>query len=164
MNTGTCAALSIAERLRELTWAGFTPEDIAGAAGCAVDLIEGLYEAGSGGDCAANAVRRAWRQLMPPDVDEIAVEHVLDGDYPPRHLTIAERREAVRLLVLSRCSSREIAERLGITDRTVGPDRRCSRPRRSPPGPAPRGEQGTSPSLHAPAVVDARRPAGMSVA
>ncbi len=98
MSGFTGARLSTAERLRELAWEGFTRGEIAGAAGCPVDVIQDLYDTGTGPRGAFNAVMRAWTKLTGPDVDEIAVERVLDGDYPPGRLTAAERREAIRQL------------------------------------------------------------------
>ncbi len=111
--------LSMAERLRELAWEGFTPEDIAQAASVPVDVVEGLYDKSAASHWAQQLVLRAWTRLMPPDVDEVAVERALDGDYAPELLTPPERREAVRQLVLSRRSNREIAEQIKATDRTV---------------------------------------------
>ncbi len=111
--------LSMAERLRELAWEGFTPEDIAEAASVPADVIEGLYEDPAASNWAQKLVLRAWVHLIPPDVDEVAVERVLDGDYPAHLLTPPERREAVRQLVLSRRTNREIAEHIKVTDRTV---------------------------------------------
>ena len=74
--------LSVAERLRELAWEGFTPADIAEAASVPVDVIEGLYENPTASHWHRKVVERAWVRLMPPVVDEVAVERVIDGDYP----------------------------------------------------------------------------------
>lgn len=111
--------LSTAERLRELAWEGFTLEEIAEAAGCPVDVIQDLYGDGTRYPGACKAVLRAWRRLAVPDIDEIAVERVLDGDYPPDRLTPAERREVIRQLRLCRHTHRQIAEHLAVNPRTV---------------------------------------------
>jgi hypothetical protein len=110
------------ERLRELTWAGCTPEQIGEAAGRHPDVIDALYTAPYISPETGRAILRAWRALMPPDVDEVAIERVLDGDYPGVLLTRDERREAVRILALSRHSNRQIAERIQWDERTVQRD------------------------------------------
>lgn len=51
-------------------------------------------------------------------VDEVAVHRAIDGDRTVS-LTRAERSEAVRILTDRGLSRFEIAERLGVTDRTV---------------------------------------------
>lgn len=117
MGAFTGERLSTTERLRELAWEGFTPQEIAAAAGCPVDAIEDLYATGTGRRGSCNAVMRAWRKLIPLDVDQVAVERVLDGDYPPQALNPGERREAARQLLLCRHTHREIAERLAIHPR-----------------------------------------------
>jgi len=112
--------LTTAERLRELAW-DYTLEEIAEAACCPLGVIEALYDTGRGHGHrrTCDAMERAWAKLASPDVDEVAVARVLDGDYPARLLTPPERVEAVRYLVLSRRSNREIAEQLQVTSRTV---------------------------------------------
>jgi hypothetical protein len=105
--------LTTAERLQELAWAGYGPEEISAAAGVTAEDLE------EGAPGWSYTVMRAWNRLAPPDIDEIAVERVLDGDYPPCRLTAAERREAVRQLRLCRAAHREIADRLSVTPRTV---------------------------------------------
>jgi hypothetical protein len=112
----TFRSLTDAERLRELTWL-YTTEEIAAAAGVAVAVIDGLCGSETAGN-EGRAIRRAWCRLAPPDVDEVAVDRVLDGDSPAR-LTVAERREAVRRLVFARRTTQEIAEQVGVDARTV---------------------------------------------
>lgn len=106
----------------ELTWAGITPEQIGEAVGRPAEVIEALYDAPVISPETCRAIGCAYRELMPPDVDEIAVERVLDWDYDPHLLTRPERREVVRQLVLSRKSNSEIAEVVRIDDRTVQRD------------------------------------------
>jgi Homeodomain-like domain len=106
------------DRLREMTWEGFDSCAIGEAAGLPAQLVDELYDAETAGRKARAAIGVAFRRLVP-DIDEVAIERVIDGDYPPGRLTVAERREAVRRLVLARYSDREIAGRLGVDVRTV---------------------------------------------
>ena len=107
------------DRLRDLTWGGFTSEEIAAACPLTVEEINGLYDAEAYfSDRIKRAVRHAWRTLIP-DVDEVAVERFLDGDPAPFPLTRAEQHEVVRLLRRDRYSHSEIAERTGLNQRKV---------------------------------------------
>lgn len=54
-----------------------------------------------------------------PDIDEIAVERCLNGTYAIRGLNAAERRRLVELGKQRGLNHREIARRVGLTDRTV---------------------------------------------
>jgi DNA-binding CsgD family transcriptional regulator len=71
------------------------------------------------------AARRHQRRNRPilwparcPDVDEIAVQRAAyHGD--PIRLTVAERVEAVDYLTRHHYSAQQIADRLGMTERTV---------------------------------------------
>lgn len=51
-------------------------------------------------------------------VDELAVERAVAGD-PPARLTPSERRQAVARLITWRLDTKEIAERVGCSDRTI---------------------------------------------
>lgn len=58
------------------------------------------------------------RAYYPPPVDEVVVLRTVQGDRPPR-LTATERRAAIRQLHGAALSTRLIAERVGVTPRTV---------------------------------------------
>jgi DNA invertase Pin-like site-specific DNA recombinase len=51
-------------------------------------------------------------------IDDIAVERLVNG-WPPANTTAAERREAVRILRRRHVPVAEIAERMGVTERSV---------------------------------------------
>ena len=105
-------------RLRELTWAGYSPDQIAAVTGYPAGTVEGWYDHTRLTRSEHRAIERAYRRLIP-DVDEVAVERVLDGDLPPERLNVAERREAVRQLRLGRRSHRQIAAVVHVTPRTA---------------------------------------------
>lgn len=67
--------------------------------------------AGIGGGGGAMRLRQA-------EVDEMAVERLVAGD-PPETTTRAERAAAVAVLVARGLTNVRVAERLGITTRTV---------------------------------------------
>jgi hypothetical protein len=66
------------------------------------------------------AARAGWDPTIPPapavDVDEVAVDRVVNGDVLP--LRLAERRAALQRLA-GHYSDEEIARRLGVHKRTV---------------------------------------------
>lgn len=68
--------------------------------------------------------RRRTRARPPADFhDWVAVDRAVSGLHPGRPLTVAERREAVRLLFRRGVSLTESAVRLRVSDRTVLRDR-----------------------------------------
>lgn len=119
MDRATSGTEAARYRLRELTWAGYGPEHVAAVTGHPAGTVEGWYDDGKLSKREQRAVLTAYRALIP-DVDEVAVERVLDGDYPPGCLNVYERREAVRQLRVRRRSSLEIAAVVHVTPRTVG--------------------------------------------
>ena len=64
--------------------------------------------------------------VKAPRFDEVAVERIMAGR-PPATFTVAERREAVRLLTARGYSAQEIAARIGTTARNAQRDRRATR-------------------------------------
>ena len=108
------------ERLDELALAGFTSQEIAEACRMDAGTIDCLYD-GTALPTTAGARRlsEACRWLIP-DIDEVVVERYRAGDPPDHPITVEERREVVRqMVVLDRASHREIAERLGVLTRSV---------------------------------------------
>ncbi|MFE9337783.1 hypothetical protein [Streptomyces sp. NPDC007063] len=58
----------------------------------------------------AKTVHREW-QISRIDVDEVAVQRLVDGD-PPERTQLGDREEAVRRLHAQGLNDREIADRL----------------------------------------------------
>lgn len=61
---------------------------------------------------------RARASRSRDDIDPVAVGRACEGQ-PPAHLTVGERREAVRRLHGRRLNDKQIARRIGLTNRTV---------------------------------------------
>lgn len=53
------------------------------------------------------------------DVDYVAVQRVVSGDWPLPELQEKEQRVAARLMFQAEVSDKEVARRLGISERTV---------------------------------------------
>lgn len=62
--------------------------------------------------------RRTYVPVPPTEPDPIAVERAVAGD-PPDRLTASERAAAVLALTQRNVSARQIAERIGCSQRTV---------------------------------------------
>lgn len=70
-------------------------------------------------ECGRIRWRERWhRNYVPVTPDEIAIARAVSGDQPER-LTYRERRAAVLKLTARGLSTRQIAEQLGCSERTV---------------------------------------------
>lgn len=75
-------------------------------------------------ECKRIRARAYWRENHPPAVhDPVAVDRAVAGD-PPEHLAPSERTAAVQALTERSISARQIAERIGCSQRTVHRARR----------------------------------------
>jgi DNA-binding CsgD family transcriptional regulator len=124
---GTVPAEATARRIRELLACGVTIGEIAAAAGRPPGVVALLTSLHWVSDATARAVEDADRLLMgdsppPGEADEVVIQRLAAGGYDGP-ATIAERREAVRVLDGQRLGTAEIAARLGTTPRTARRDR-----------------------------------------